>query len=424
MSLPAFLQIGYSSLVFSDLRLFKEKLLHWASHFSRFCFLDSNDTKDCWSRFDFIMGVDALATYSASEIPGLVFKDFLMGYFSYQAYSGHFVPNENLAWDEAFLFEPRYLIIGYKGRIYFNRNYPEMMSIYDQIQNVDMERSVLSPSRFQVNVSREDYRNSIYKILDRIRDGRFYELNYCIEFKAEEFKSSPLDTYIMINEGACAPMSTCLKDGNQWILSFSPERYICKRGVKLIAQPMKGTACRDNQNEKNDTRMKESLRNSRKERAENTMIADLLRNDLTHYATPGSIKVIEECEIKTYNTVHQMVSTIEAKLNKKEDGWIAFLKTLPAGSMTGAPKNEVVRNIEELESFHRGIYAGHIGYIDPNGDFDFNVVIRTLQLDTDRNLALLHVGSAITLLSNPEHEYEECLLKAEGILKYFSKSGI
>ena len=182
---------------------------------------------------------------------------------------------------------------------------------------------------------------------------------------------------------------------------------------------MKGTARRDLTNIANDERIKQELAQSIKERAENTMIVDLVRHDMTRYALTGSIRVEEWCKVYSFPFVHQMISTISAELQDMNDSHNALKSLLPAGSMTGAPKKEVTQFIENIENFGRGLYAGNIGYFSPDGNFDFNVVIRSLYYDEKAEKISLAVGGAITLLSDPEKEYQECLIKAEGILKFF-----
>lgn len=196
----------------------------------------------------------------------------------------------------------------------------------------------------------------------------------------------------------------------------SPERYLRKIGNKVISQPIKGTAPRSADVEE-DAQNIVRLKTDPKERAENIMITDLVRNDLSKSALPGSVKVEELCEIYSYQTVHQMISTISAQYPADLPFTKIIADTFPMGSMTGAPKVMAMKLIHEIEKKARGLYSGSVGYIDPNGDFDFNVVIRSLQYNAETNYLSAMVGSAITALANPETEYQECLLKADALFK-------
>ncbi|MBL7789486.1 MAG: anthranilate synthase component I family protein [Chitinophagales bacterium] len=406
--------IDFFSVKYENTETFNAKLLVWAQRFSTFIFLDSNQNHDRYGEFDFILAVDALDFYT--EIEELQSGKFYFGHISYDTNTDA-IPFVN--YGSTYFFEPRYILYGKNERLYFNRNATESLAILDAIIEENVEPYSIPKFEFQERTSASDYQDNIYKIQEAIRKGQFYELNYCVEFFKENIELNPVSTFLEINKHARSPMSALLKYDGKWALSFSPERLACLRGNKLISQPIKGTARRDLTSPKNDIAIKNELATSIKERAENTMIVDLVRHDMTTYAETGSIKVEELCEIYTFPFVHQMISTISAQLRDKNDGKKALKKLLPAGSMTGAPKKEVMQYIAQIENFHRGLYAGNIGYFAPNGDFDFNVVIRTLYYDATIQRLSLAVGGAITLLSDAEKEYHECLLKAEGIRKFF-----
>lgn len=411
---------GYTSLKIDSLEIFQSKLLHWADQFSTFCYLDSNQCADRYGRFDFLIGVDALEHYTMEDLEDIYREIFLMGYFGYISDSS--IPyslNEFIPFEKSYFFRPRYIIYGYEGRVYFNRNYSEMMEIVSQIETITVTfPKNTAPLQFQHITTQEEYLNNVKTIQHKIRKGYFYQLNYCIELQAENVLLHPIASYIQTNKETKAPMSALLKMGEKYVLSYSPERYMTKRQDTMIAQPMKGTARRNLSDTILDEEIKLTLENDPKERAENTMIVDLIRHDMTPYTAVGSIQVDELCQVYSYPAVHQMISTISARLIDDMDTIPALLCTLPAGSMTGAPKKEVISHISEVENFCRNIYSGNIGYIDTEGDYDFNVVIRTLEYDAHTHRASIHVGSAITLQSIPEQEYEECLLKADSILQH------
>lgn len=407
----------FFSIQFEINHAFKSQLLQWASQFSKFSFLDSNGTIGHHGQYDFILAVDALAFYTnLEELPS---DKFLFGHFGYHFNTECKGKEPFIDYKNCYFFEPRYVIYTKNGRLYFNRNAPESLEILDVIIAQTIVEETLTKIDFLARTSEDQYAENIQKIQRAIRNGQFYELNYCVEFYKENVKIQPVQTFLEINLAAGAPMSALVKYDDKWVLSFSPERLAKLLENKLISQPMKGTARRDLTNIAKDESIKEELAHSIKERAENTMIVDLVRHDMTHYAQTGSIVVEEWCKVYSFPFVHQMISTITAELKDAENSRRALKALLPAGSMTGAPKKEVIQFIENIENFGRGLYAGNIGYFSPNGDFDFNVVIRSLYYDKKTEKISLAVGGAITLLSDAEKEYNECLLKAEGIMKFF-----
>jgi para-aminobenzoate synthetase component 1 len=272
------------------------------------------------------------------------------------------------------------------------------------------------PYRFEARTSKERYISQVEKLKSYIQRGDIYEVNYCQEFFAENVELDfPLDTYFKLNHITKAPFSTFLQTDKHAIFCGSPERYMKKTGDRLLSQPIKGTAPRGIDDQA-DEALKQHLQNDPKERSENIMIVDLVRNDLSRVAKKGSVHVSELYGIHTFETVHQMISTIECEVEKE----VTFLDILnasfPMGSMTGAPKVEAMKIIDETEDFNRGIYSGSIGYITPSGDFDFNVVIRSLIYNREKKYLSCAVGGAITILSDPEKEYEECQTKIQKIL--------
>lgn len=283
---------------------------------------------------------------------------------------------------------------------------------FDWIENNSSSIEQKNPSIIH-HVSKEEYIGNVKKIQQHIIDGDVYELNYCIPFEIKNNNIDPIDLYFKLNERSPNPFSGILKLDHLYVLSASPERYLRKDGNKLISQPIKGTIKRTENIEFD----KEQLLNSEKERAENVMIVDLVRNDLTKTAITGSINVDELFGIYTFPQLHQMISTISSEINPKYTPIDALKTTFPMGSMTGAPKVKAMELIEQYESFKRGAYSGAMGYIDAENNFDFNVLIRSIFIDTKTNTLCFNVGSAITLDSNPEEEYEECLLKAQAIIE-------
>ncbi len=269
---------------------------------------------------------------------------------------------------------------------------------------------------FKAVTPKEKYIENVNKIKERIQKGDAYEVTYCQEFVVNniEFDFS-LDAYFKLNNITKAPFSTYFKFDDYTIFCGSPERFLRREGNKLISQPIKGTAPR-NKDAKLDDAMKKSLLEDPKERAENVMIVDLVRNDLSKIAEKNSVGVDELFGIYSFETVHQMISTISCEIKDETKFTDIVRATFPMGSMTGAPKVSAMKIIEEFEDFKRGIYSGSIGYISPNGNFDFNVVIRSLFYNKTSKTLTCDVGGAITIQSDAEKEYEECLTKVQRIL--------
>ncbi|MBN4072682.1 anthranilate synthase component I family protein [Crocinitomix catalasitica] len=265
-----------------------------------------------------------------------------------------------------------------------------------------------------------DYIANVETLKDQIQLGMIYEVNYCINFTASETKNiSGVQMYANLFRESEAPFSVFYNHDDCQIISASPERFIRKYKGKLYSEPIKGTA-RRGLNSAEDDEIGKRLQNDPKERSENIMITDLVRNDLSRVAAKNSVKVENLCELKSFKTVHQLVSTISCDL-KEGVAFLDILKaTFPMGSMTGAPKISAMENSERYETFRRGLYSGSIGFIDPNGNFDFNVVIRSFIRNKKSGLLTAAVGGAITIDSDPEMEYEECLLKLKALQNILS----
>lgn len=270
---------------------------------------------------------------------------------------------------------------------------------------------------FKPRIDKQTYIQQVEKLKKHIQLGNIYEVNFCQEFYAENVELNYLfDTYFKLNKITKAPFSSFLHVDHYSVFCGSPERYLKKTGTKLISEPIKGTSKRGT-NSEDDEQLKNNLINDPKERAENVMIVDLVRNDLSKIAKKDSVKVDELCAIYTFETVHQMISTVSCEVSETTSFTDIIKATFPMGSMTGVPKIKAMELIEEYENFKRGLYSGSIGYIQPNGDFDFNVVIRTILHNSKNNYLSCSVGGAITDLSDPEAEYNECMVKVNRILK-------
>jgi para-aminobenzoate synthetase component I len=272
------------------------------------------------------------------------------------------------------------------------------------------------PIKINASISKNEYLKKVNSLLRHIKAGDIYEINFCQEFFSQNICLNPAELYTSLSTVSPAPFSVFYKSNNKYLISASPERFVKKIDSKIISQPIKGTK-RRSADLKEDEQIKTALFESRKERSENVMVVDMVRNDLSKIAKKGTVKVEELYGIYSFRQVHQMISTISADVEKD----ILFTDVLralfPMGSMTGAPKVKAMELIEQYENTKRGLFSGTVGYITPENDFDFNVVIRSVLYNENEENLSFSVGSAITSLSDPEEEYNECLIKAEAIFQ-------
>lgn len=409
---------------------FKQQLLNWAQQFREIVFLDSNSYPQEYSSFDCILAVDAftsLKTDFHNAFEDLkqyqqTTKDWLFGYLSYDLKND--VENlksnnfDGLEFPDLFFFQPKKIFVLKNGELqihYLLLCDDEIEDDFEEILKNEFNSFVtLDKVEIQQRISKELYVEKVNKMLGHIHKGDMYEANFCMEFFAENAVINPLEKFQKLNKISQAPFSVFFKNYKQYLLSASPERYLKKIGDTIISQPIKGTSKRF-LDPAEDQKSKEYLETDAKERAENIMITDLVRNDLSHTAQKGSVEVAELCKIYSFLQVHQMISTITSKLDSQYNAVDVLKTTFPMGSMTGAPKISVMKIIENLEETKRGLYSGAVGYFTPDGDFDFNVVIRSILYNQENKYVSFSVGSAITSLSIPGKEYEECLLKAKAM---------
>lgn len=274
-------------------------------------------------------------------------------------------------------------------------------------------------SGWNSNFSRPAFEKTIAATREHILDGDIFQTNITQRFSAtlpDNADTSPLAYYQQLRVKNAAPFAAYLDCGDHIIASSSPERFIIlDEDGKAETRPIKGTAPRDLNNPDHDSELAQALVESEKDQAENVMITDLMRNDLSRVSKPGSVKVPSLCGLESYARVHHLVSTVTAQL-KDGLGAVALLGAcFPGGSITGAPKIRAMEIISELEQTPRNIYCGSIGYIGFDGVMDTNIAIRTLLFTG--NEVHFNVGGGITILSRPEDEYEECLHKADAILR-------
>ena len=408
----------------------KKQILHWSQQFREITFLDSNESQSKYSSYDCILAVDAFTSlqtdyFNAFEdlkIYQSTTKDWLFGYLTYDLKNDteRLISSnkDGLDFPDLYFFQPKKVIFIKENQLefhYLNMCSEEMESDYQEIIHFKMDNEIIQNEiHIQQQISKSDYIQKVNKILEYIQNGVIYEANFCMEFFAEERTINPLNTFESLNKISKAPFSSFFKNNKHFALSASPERYLKKIGDKIISQPIKGTSKRF-ANEVDDALSKTNLANEPKERSENIMIVDLVRNDLSKTAQKETVIVEELCKIYSFLQVHQMISTVTSHLNPEFSEVDVLKTTFPMGSMTGAPKISAMKIIEELEETKRGLYSGAIGYFTPENDFDFNVVIRSILYNETQKYVSFSVGSAITSKSEPEKEYEECLLKARAM---------
>ncbi len=300
-------------------------------------------------------------------------------------------------------------------------NFPEKLFLKNELElkiTTDSFSSTQSPSsvELQSTITRDKYIETVKTLKKHIQLGDIYEINYCITFEALNATIDPLSVFSKLNSISNAPYAALVKLDEHYIICSSPELFLSKRGNTLITKPIKGTAKRSSDSVE-DEQLKYNLQNSLKERTENVMIVDVARNDLSRIAKKGSVSVAKLYAIESYQQVHQMVSTVECELKENISFKEIIEAAFPMASMTGAPKIRAMQLIDDYEMYNRGPFSGSIGYIHTNGDFDLNVLIRSIFYNASEKYLSFSVGSAITHLCDPEQEYEECLLKAQAMIK-------
>ncbi|WP_223034198.1 aminodeoxychorismate synthase component I [Hanstruepera marina] len=413
-----------------NLEAFKIQVLQWSQQFREVVWMDSNHYEQKYSSFDAILAVDAFTSIQTDYMEAFnklkdyqtTTDDWIFGYLTYDLKNA--IENlesnnfDGLKFPDLFFFQPQKLFLIKDNTItfsYLNVVADEMELDFETISNIELvEQSKSDSVKIKLRIHRDEYLEKLNAMLSHIHRGDIYEANFCQEFYAGNTEINPVETYMQLNAISKPPFATFLKLDDKFALSASPERYLKKTGNSIISQPIKGTAKRSD-NLEEDNKLKELLFQDEKERSENIMIVDLVRNDLSRTAIKGSVQVNELCKVYTFKQVHQMISTITSEINKDIHPVDVLKTTFPMGSMTGAPKVSAMKIIEELEETKRGLYSGAVGYFSPQGDFDFNVVIRSILYNETNQYVSYSVGGAITAKSDPHKEYEECLVKARAM---------
>jgi para-aminobenzoate synthetase component I len=422
----------YQSKTFKcpDISEFKIKALLWASMDTHFIYLNNNNISNKFTSFPSLLAVgaeevikkntgnafDELKKYSQKN------KSWLFGYFGYDLKNEiENIKSKNedkVHADDLYFYKPLTILELKNDQVVISAK-GEPGLVWEEINSTEIKTPGLLNSEkilIRQKVSKEKYFENAEKIRQHLIEGDIYELNYCMEFFAENAEIDPLKTYLKLNEISPMPFSVFQRINDTYLLCASPERFLKKENNKLISQPIKGTSKRGS-DLKEDELLKSNLQNSEKEKSENMMIVDLVRNDLAKSSKPGTVKVDELFGIYSFKQVHQMVSTVSSEMRNDIHFIDAIKNAFPMGSMTGAPKIRAMELIDEYEETKRGLFSGAVGYITPDEDFDFNVVIRSILYSKKNKYISFQVGSAITYDSSPEQEYEECLLKARAMIE-------
>lgn len=425
-------ELTYSDHSIHDFELVKEKVLNWTQQFSTFCFLDNHQYQLQPHTVECILAAGSKRSIAAADSHGLEkLEDFInakkgwcFGHLAYDLKNdieGLSSSNpDGIGFPGYFFFEPEYIIRIQQDRLIIEGDAAE--NVYRQILAAGTERKQHTAiPAIRQRFAKEEYIDVIRKLKEHILRGDCYEINFCQEFYAEQSVIDPTDVYKSLSRVSPNPFSALYRSGEKWLICASPERFLKKTGNRILSQPIKGTSKRVPQDDELDEASRTELKHSEKDRSENVMVVDIVRNDLSRVCREGTVKADELFGVYSFPQVHQMISTVSGELKEEVSFTDIIRATFPMGSMTGAPKRRVMELIEQCERTKRGIFSGALGYISPEGDFDFNVVIRSVMYNEGTKYLSFQAGSGITWYSDPEKEWEECLMKASAIKEVLNK---
>jgi para-aminobenzoate synthetase component 1 len=402
----------------------KKKMLSWANRFNIFCFLDNQDYSIQPHQYECLLAAGTtqyISSGSLKDLDGFLERNrnWIFGHLSYDLknYIHHFQSDkeDKIGFPHFFFFVPEFLVQITQNELKIEGE--DCDRAYKEILDEKVEKIFSAHLSIQQKLSKEEYLQIIKQLQQHIVRGDCYEINFCQEFFAEDAEIDPITVFQKLIAVSPNPFSALYKLNDRFLICASPERFIARKVKIIFSQPMKGTAKRNLNNKKEDERLKEELQKNAKERSENVMVVDMVRNDLSKVCVETSVKVDELFGVYSYPQVHQMISTISGELKPGVNFSEIIEATFPMGSMTGAPKHRVMELINEYETSDRGIFSGSVGYISSENDFDFNVVIRSIMYNASNKYLSYKLGSGITFYSDPEKEWEECLLKGEAIKK-------
>jgi para-aminobenzoate synthetase component 1 len=402
-------------------------MLSWANRFNICCFLDNHQYHSTYQTVECLVAAGAVQIFSPKENILTQLREFteqhndwLFGHIGYDL-KNEIAPlqsqhPDHINFPDLFFFQPETVLQLSNNQLSISSRITDPAIIFKEISN---EPQTPNPKpqtiSIQPKISKQEYITTIETLRNHILRGDCYEINFCQEFFADAVSIDALLVYKQLTAISPNPFSCFYKLDDKYVLCASPERYLQKKGNHILSQPIKGTFKRNLENEDSDNELKQQLQQSEKDKSENVMVVDLVRNDLSKVCKEGTVKVDELFGVYSFPQVHQMISTITGELEDDVDLADILKASFPMGSMTGAPKHRVMELIEQYEKTKRGIYSGAVGYINPDKDFDFNVVIRSILYNSTNQYLSYLVGGGITFYSDPEKEYAECLLKAEAI---------
>lgn len=423
----------------TDFRVLKNKVLNWVQRFNTFCFLDNHQyhiephTQECLLAAGIRQKLTITSGPALEALQSFIDDTkgrWLFGHLGYdlknelEKLSSHHP--DHIGFPDLFFFEPAILIRINEAEMIIEADEP--VSVFAEINSTPVSPALRQAQGDQgitisSRLSREEYIAIIGKLRQHILRGDCYEINFCQEFFAEKAVIDPLQVYLHLDEISPNPFSAFYRLEDKWLLCASPERFLNKQGSRLLSQPIKGTSKRIPGDSIQDQQNRDELFLSSKDRSENVMVVDLVRNDLAKVCEEGTVKVEELYGIYSFPQVHQMISTVSGEM-KKDISFSSIIKAMfPMGSMTGAPKKRVMELIEQYETTRRSIFSGAIGYISPQGDFDFNVVIRSIFYSQSSRYLSFMTGSGITFYSDPAKEWEECEVKAAAMKEAIENTG-
>lgn len=415
----------------SDIKL---RMLNWSKQFSILLFLDSNEYPSLQNRYECLLAAGGSDNMPVATNTGALRaihngrRDWLFGHICYD-YKNELEPRlssrhpQRIGFPVFHFFTPQ--TVCYIGKdntsltIETLEAAPE--AVFNAIINTPPQDAAGLPEAiFKQRIGRENYIHAVEQLRKHIADGDCYEINFCSEGYCEDISINPFAAFGALNKLSPAPFAACYRLYDRYMICASPERYLQKTGSRILSQPIKGTARRDADAAK-DAEIKNALRENIKERAENVMITDLVRNDLARCCETGSVQVDELFGIYSFPQVHQMISTVSGTLRADAHFTDAIRYSFPMGSMTGAPKHIVMQLTDRYEQSRRELFSGTAGYISPEGDFDLNVIIRSLFYNEASGYLSYHTGGAITYDSDPVQEWEERNLKAWALERIFKQ---
>ena len=407
-------------------------MLNWCSQFNIFCFLDNHQYQQQHHSIECILAVGSraqiesttggMALQALSEFKKKYEDKWIFGHLSYDLKNEieglQSVHPDYIGFPDLFFFLPEIVLAlsASELRIWASPGIAD--EVFDAIIRT---KDTITKGKWDLHIqsrfSKKEYIDTVKQLQQHILRGDCYEINFCQEFFDDNASIEALDLFFALSEASPNPFSAFYRVNERYLVCASPERFLKKTGNTIYSQPIKGTAKRSLSDPMQDEAAKAELQQSLKERSENVMVVDLVRNDLSRFCEQGSVEVEELFAIYSFPQVHQMISTVKGKLEKGVDPINMIRSSFPMGSMTGAPKRRVMQLIDQYEKSRRGLFSGSVGYFDPAGDFDFNVVIRSILFNNNTKYLSFQTGSAITFYSDPENEYEECQLKAAAIKK-------